>query len=131
MGSDEGNHLQQSVAKLIQSAGFGGEFTIEPLPRGANNRLFRIETSRRTVLIKAYFHHPSDPRDRLSAEFAFSSFAWRIGLRSLPEPLGCDRENHYGLYEFIDGQPLEHKDVTSEVVDEAARFFMELNAHRD
>jgi hypothetical protein len=131
MGSDEGNHLQQSAAKLTRSAGLGDEFTIEPLPRGANNRLFRVETGRRTVLLKAYFHHPSDPRDRLSAEFAFSSFAWGAGLRSLPEPLACDRQNHYGLYEFINGRTLEQEDITSKAVDGAARFFIELNAHRD
>ena len=113
---------------LVAALAGRDDFTLEPLPGGANNRVFRVRFPEKSALLKAYFQHPDDKRDRLHAEFSFTRFAWAAGLRCVPEPLACDATNHLGLYEFIEGQPV--REATKDVVQEAITFFRELNRHR-
>ena len=119
------------IAKLLARAGLRGDFRLHPLPGGANNRVFRVELGGSKVLLKAYFQHPEDPRDRLGAEFAFSRFAWEHGVRCLPRPLACDPEHRLGLYEFVEGRPLRPGEVTEGMVQQALAFYRALNRHRE
>jgi hypothetical protein len=113
---------------LVAALARRDDFTMEPLPGGANNRVFRVRFPEKSALLKAYFQHPGDKRDRLGAEFSFSKFAWDVGLRCLPEPLACDRQNHLGLYEFIEGEPV--REATKDAVQQALTFFHDLNRYR-
>lgn len=122
--------LHGPVAALLEKAGLRGEFTVSPLKGGANNRVFRVQAGGKSLLLKAYFRHPDDPRDRLGHEFAFSRFAWERGLRCLPEPLAADPENALGLYQFIEGRPPTPADLTPSAIDQALAFYTELNAHK-
>ena len=122
--------FQQAVANLIAAVFFRGDFSLHPLTGGANNRVFRVEMNDSCALLKAYFQHPDDPRDRLGAEFSFSSFAWENGLRCLPQPLGCDRQNRLGLYEFIQGRQLLLREVKEDAVRQALNFYRGLNRHK-
>jgi hypothetical protein len=97
---------------------------------GANSRLFEIRSAARRVVLKCYFHHQSDPRDRLAAEFAFASFVWGLGFRHVPPPLARDDARHQAVYGFIDGRPLEPSEVTASAVAEALAFFKAVNAAR-
>jgi hypothetical protein len=115
---------------LLAAAGLRSPISIERLPGGGNNRVYRVETAAGPLLLKEYFRHPADPRDRLGAEQAFSRFAWGHGVRALPQPLGCDREAGLGLYEFIEGRKLAPGEVTAAHVAEAAAFFANVNRHR-
>lgn len=121
---------KQALKKLLSCAGFSGEPSLLPLTGGANNQVFRVETDGHCALLKAYFRHPDDPRDRLGAEFAFCSFAWENGIRALPQPLACDRDNCLGLYEFVDGERVLPQQITEEAVNQALGFFRKLNRHR-
>jgi len=116
---------------LLTAAGLPTALSIERLAGGGNNRVYRVETAAGPVLLKEYFQHPADPRDRLAAEYAFTSFAWNHGIRALPQPLACDRAAGLGLYEFIAGRKLAPGEVTAAHVDEAAAFFAAVNRHRD
>ena len=121
--------VQQSdaVTYLLSSAGLAPDFDLTPINGGGNNRVFRVEGGGRSLLLKAYFHHPDDARNRLAAEFTFSRFAWDCGIRSIAEPIACDNQNHLGLYEFIDGRALAAGEVGQSEVDQAAEFFAALN----
>ena len=116
-----------AVAVLLAAAGLPREFQIVALPGGGNNRVYRVDCNGRPLLLKAYFHHPDDPRDRLAAEFAFSRFASDRGIRCVPQPIARDDKNHLGLYEFIDGRPLAAGEIGAAEVDQAAGFFAALN----
>jgi phosphotransferase family enzyme len=118
------------IAALLSTAGLPREFRITGLPGGGNNRVYRLDCAGTPLLLKAYFHHRDDPRDRLAAEFAFSRFAWDHGLRCLPQPLARDDRNHLGLYEFIPGRPLEIEEVGPTAVGQALAFFHGLNQHK-
>ena len=98
-----------------------------PLGGGRNSQVFRLETAAGEVrVLKAYFRHPGDSRDRLAAEFGALSFLWAQGLRCVPEPLGRDPEAALGLYGFILGERPD--DPTEAEVDEACAFLFRLRS---
>ncbi len=115
---------------LLKKAGIEEEpLTITQLSGGANNRVYRLEFDKREPLIcKHYFQHSGDKRPRLQAEYAFLSYAWKSGLRQIPEPLASDEKNHQALYSFVPGKP--PKEVSEEMVDQALSFFLSLNQNK-
>ena len=52
-------------------------------------------------------------------------------MRSLPHSLACDRENHLGLYEFIEGRQLLPNEVTEKMVRQAIEFYLGLNSRKE
>jgi len=124
--------FKQDVDKLINKINLSDEFYLIPIKRGRNNRVFCVNIKGwGKALLKAYFKHPKDPRDRLRNEFSFSNFAWDKGLRGLHKPYACDCENNLGLYQFIEGRKITPDEVNREFVDQALAFFIELNKHKD
>jgi hypothetical protein len=97
---------------------------------GGNNRVSRIDTASGPMLLKEYFRHADDPRDRLAAEQAFSQFAWSHGVHAVPQPLAYSARAGIGFCEFISGQPLVPGAVTAAHIDEAAEFLANVNRHR-
>lgn len=122
--------LQQAAVDLVSAARLGGEVELHPLTGGGNNRVFRVDANGSNFLLKVYFQHPGDRRDRLGTEFAFSQFAWENKVRALPQPLACDRQKGLGLYEFVRGRRLEPQDVTAETVEQALNFYREINRYK-
>src|SRR3954463_12037737 len=84
--------------KLLRQTGYEGPFELAPLAGGANNQVFRVDCGNSQLLLKVYFSHPADNRDRLGADYQFSQFAWRHGVRALPRPFGCDEAGKLALY---------------------------------
>ncbi len=120
-----------AVTALLERAGMPGEFVLEPIEGGANNRVYRVETPSGPALLKAYFRHPADPRDRLGTEFGFLAFAWDSGARSVPRPLARDDGEALGLYEWIEGRHLTETEVGCEAVQAAAALSAEVNRRRE
>ncbi len=133
------------AAALLATAGVEGSFQLHALAGGANNRVFRVDVddkaaadaAHRRLLLKSYFSHPDDPRDRLATEFAFARFAWERGIRALPQPIALSPEDDLGLYEFIDGRafsPADLSDQATEIADRAINaaleFYDALNRHK-
>jgi Ser/Thr protein kinase RdoA (MazF antagonist) len=117
-----------TVDRLALLSGLGPVRELAQLPGGANNRVFRVQAECGAALLKVYFRHPEDTRDRLGAEFAFARFAWTAGLRCIPRPLACDPDAGLGLFEFLDGErPVE---ASGPLVDQAVEFVRGLNAER-
>ncbi len=118
------------VKNLLSKAGVREHFRVSPLSGGGNNRGYRVDLSKKSFFLKAYFHHSSDKRDRLKTEFEFCRFLWSRNVHRTPEPLAYDRRHHVGLYEYIQGRPLSARDITKDRVKEAVRFFLEMNRLR-
>jgi hypothetical protein len=123
--------IREQAASLLATAGVVGPFDLYALRGGANNRVFRVETRQSRFLLKAYFTHPDDRRDRLGAEFSFLRFAWDHGIRSIPQPLGQDVPARLGLMEYLEGCPFRAEEVTESAVLEALAFYRALNRHND
>ncbi|MBX9628407.1 MAG: aminoglycoside phosphotransferase family protein [Gemmataceae bacterium] len=116
---------------LAGRAGVGPVHGLTPLAGGANNRVFRLDAGAGTFLLKSYFRHPDDPRDRLGAEWAFARFAWDAGVRCIPEPLAADPEAGLGLFEFVHGRALHGTTAGEPAVDQALAFFRLLRRAKD
>lgn len=116
------SRLVRNAARLCAAAGVPGEFEIAPLQGGCNNRVYRLESGAGSFLLKEYFRHPGDRRDRLGAEFGFSRFAWGEGVRCLPEPIACDQVAGLALYRFVAGAPIAAGELTASDVEQAAAF---------
>jgi hypothetical protein len=113
---------------LADRAGVGAVLDVVPLAGGANNRVSRLDASAGSFLLKSYFRHPDDPRDRLGAEFGFAQFAWERGVRGLPQPLACEPAAGLGLFEFVRGEKLAA--ATNSDVEQAIAFFRNVNRFR-
>lgn len=125
------DELYSPIASLLIRAGFKGDFEVHPLQGGFNNRVFRIDINGSHLCLKVYFQHPDDPRDRMNTEFSFAKFAWNKGIRALPHPLVCDKQNRLALYEFIPKGRLQPKEVTRDMVEQALSFYCDLNRFKD
>ena len=122
----------QRVGRLLKQAAFTGAFTLTPLQGGANSKAFCVDLATGIRLFyKEYFHHPDDPRDRLGTEFAFASFAWGHGLRTIARPYAMDRDGLGALYSFLDGRKLTPREVNRNMLAQCLRFVQLLNASKE
>ena len=119
-----------AVARIVRNAGLGAVRALVPLAGGKNNRVYRVEAENGRAVLKSYFRHPDDPRDRLGAEWAFSRFAAGCGANRTPEPLSALPEAGLALYELLAGRRPTEADVTDDAVAQATDFVEALNAAR-
>lgn len=120
--------LVDQVAELLVSAGIGTHgLTVEPHSRGGNNRVYRVSASGSRYIVKQYFRHADDTRDRLGAEYAFLSHAARAAPGWCPLPLACDPGANLALHEFIDGRALRQTEIGVAEVDAAITFLQAIN----
>jgi hypothetical protein len=128
----ENGQLKSSIADIFLAAGIdSGEMKINPIYGGGNNRVVSVKTIDGKYLVKTYYSHPTDKRNRLASEFSFLSYALNIGLDCIPKPVFCDKKNNIGLYEFVEGRKLDSSELTSQHISEAATFIKGLNAGID
>ena len=122
--------LRGVAAGLITQLGLRGQVRLESLVGGANNGVFRLSVDGCSVLLKAYFHHRDDPRNRLESEYRFVAFAWKHGVHRVPRPLVLDSEHRVALYEYVEGRPIVPGEVDEARIRQALDFYHELNSHR-
>ena len=116
----------ETASSLLARIGKPAPQCVLPLPGGRNNRVWRVDCSTESFLLKSYFWSESDPRDRLGQEWAFLEFLRSIGSCKAPEPLAKDAPSRFALLEFIAGDPPQ--EITESDILDAARFFAEMNA---
>lgn len=131
MNPDSQIRMEKIAASLLHAASLPPAGAIDPLPGGRNNKVFRVSTSGGDFLLKCYFHHPEDPRDRLGQEFAFLQHLSRTGCQFSAQPLASDPVKHVGLMEFIEGVRPRLAEVDENHVDQAICFFFEANRELD
>jgi hypothetical protein len=118
-----------AVGQLVRRAGRADPVELVPLPGGKNNRVFQVRLADGSSLVlKSYFAHPHDTRDRLGAEWAFLTYAWGRGVRAVPEPLASDRDRRLGLYAHLPGRKIEPGAVRPGHVEAALDFVLAINA---
>lgn len=120
-----------AVTALLDSAAVTPPWRMTRLQGGGNNRVYRIDAGGRTFVLKHYFHSDADPRDRLGAEFALSSFAWKNGILNVPKPIAADYQRRLGLYAFLEGRRFSLGDVDVAAVDQALSFVLTLDELRE
>jgi hypothetical protein len=123
--------LPDKLQSLLRERGVAADAPIIPLKDGGNNQVYRLPGGGRDYVLKRYFQHPSDARDRFNTERVFYEFLWSGGLRQIPEPCGWDEEHRLGVFAFVPGRKLNPGEVTGEAVEEALEFVNRINALRE
>ncbi|QEP42779.1 aminoglycoside phosphotransferase family protein [Ectothiorhodospiraceae bacterium BW-2] len=102
---------------------------ISLLCMGGNNRSYCIESgeNHQKYLLKHYFQHDGDNRNRLQTEYDFLVYANHVCPGSVPAPLALSAENGMALYEYIDGEHLQPDELGQQEVDAAINFLNGLN----
>lgn len=123
------SNLLPLVDLLFRHAGLSEKIlTIEAIHRGGNNQLYRINCQDQSYILKKYFQHPEDLRDRLEAEYSFLNIAIDRAPGHTSTPLAKSEADRAALYEFVEGVPVTHSsDVTPAHIKQAAGFIAKLN----
>jgi len=119
---------ESAAAELLKSIGTPAPHRLSPLPGGRNNTVWRVDVGPDSYLLKKYFWSESDPRDRLSQEWAFLEFLQSTGSRKAPAPVAKKPSDRFALLEFIPGKPPE--EITESDIVDAAGFFADINSSR-
>jgi hypothetical protein len=94
---------------------------------GANNRVWRVDASGGSFLLKQYFQAPAPARNRFASERAFYEYASSRVSTAVPCALNWNADAHAALFSFISGRKLSPSEITRERVSEALDFFRRLN----
>lgn len=97
--------------------------TSKRIRRGRNSRVVVIscENSQKYV-IKFYFSHKLDKRDRMGVEFSSLRFLWKNGIRCIPHPIAFERDYQFAIYSYIEGRRISSKDITKVDISYAVDF---------
>lgn len=128
---EEREMLSGSGEQLLQQAGISGRAVFRRLKGGRNNRVYLVTGVQPVAVLKWYFRHPQDQRDRLHAEYAFLQFAESCGAECTARPLACDDATRLALYSYVPGHALTPQEVDEQGVEQAVDFLQLLNEHRE
>ena len=98
---------------------------VELIRAGRNSEVSHLTTSKGQWILKNYYHHSSDKRDRLGTEFDFLIFLKSIGVTCVPQPLGMDNRLHCALYSFLPGK--RPNTITPEHISQCVSFIEQIN----
>lgn len=123
------DQLLEPVCSLLSVAADEVRRPAQLLTGGANNRAYRCDLrTGGSVLVKEYFQHAGDHRDRFASERAFYRHAAAVAGDRVPTPLGWDTKRRVGVFDFIAGsRPVE---ATPALIAEALDFVRRLNQDR-
>jgi hypothetical protein len=74
------------IVAALRRNGWDDVGAAAPIGITGNNHVLRVEADGQSILVKEYFQHPADPRDRFNTERA----AWRLRVRSRRETANGD-----------------------------------------
>lgn len=98
-----------------------------PLSGGRNNKVFLFNLEGKKYVLKKYFFHPDDKRDRLGHEFSFMNFVWSRDIKVIPRPVDFNPSEYVGVYEYICGVKLDSTDISISHVRQAIEFILAIN----
>jgi thiamine kinase-like enzyme len=112
----------------------GSFFKIPPiqsyklLAGGANNRVYKLEfTDREPLILKQYFQHPQDTRQRLQSEFFFLKYCRDLGLNCVPQPIEAQEPINAAIYSFLQGRQLTTNEISESLIQQVIDFFLAIN----
>ncbi len=121
----------KDVSSLLKATGHYGPFELHPMTGGINNRIFLVRCNDLIIaVLKQYYHHEDNLRDRLSSDYGFSQFLWNHGIRRIPLPLASDPPHHLALFSYVDGKKIVPSEITTQYIDQVLDFYFAINSFR-
>jgi hypothetical protein len=115
-----GGGRNSQVYRVTLATGSGLQVESSKLAPNFQPSTFNLQPS--TCALKAYFRHADDQRDRLATEYNSFNYLWANGFREIPQPLACDPEPGWAVYQFIEGEKIPPGEVTEAHVLAAVDF---------
>lgn len=129
--SESSKDLKYLARELLTQANISATpRLIEPIHRGGNNQIFLVDCKNKQFILKKYFQHPEDKRDRLNNEFNFLQVTHGRVLDQTPKAFSKADSSNAALYEYIEGKTIANtSEVTQSLITQAAQFIANLNIH--
>jgi hypothetical protein len=126
---DHGQDVAIVARALLREAGIDGPISLAPLTHGGNNRVVRVNCGTHAYVLKRYFRHTLDPRDRFGADTSFSAFLWSAGVRDIPQLIAAEEELGAALFAHVPGNSISGSLAASDVA-QALDFLAAINRNR-
>ena len=94
------------------------------LSGGRNNRVHQLNSPKGAFVLKVYFRHPGDCRNRRKAEFQFVSFLWKKGFRQIPRPVASCPRRSASLFCLLPGKKPVRGGIGPMEIGALARFLV-------
>jgi hypothetical protein len=121
--------LTDSIERLLKFGNISGDIkSIDILTGGKNNQTYSVcLKSREKFVVKKYFQHCNDLRDRQSSESLFLNYAGQVAKCYVPKIYASDKSSCLSLIEFIAGTSINMESVKRREIATAISFINELN----
>ena len=119
--------------ELLEKAGFTTHIQeISPIYSGGNNQLHYVKARDSEFILKKYFIHPDDSRNRLRSEYNFLKLAYDSCPANTPKTFAIDLDRSIALYEFIDGTKITSVEkIDADHIIQAANFIRRVNLKKN
>ncbi len=114
--------------ELLSDIDYRDNLVIHTQSGGGNNRVYILEMNGiPKYIMKKYFRHEADLRDRCRAEWTFLNYAADAGISCVPKPIICDPERGIAAYEYITGHKIPAHCLQECHIAHALDFFEAIN----
>lgn len=126
---DQVKEIYKLAELLIEKTAFSKKIiSIKPIYKGGNNQLYYIKHNDSQFVLKRFYKHHDDHRNRLGSEYSFLKFANQCAPDNTPKIFCKDEVNSTALYEFVEGKKItSDNEIKSHHIDVAANFISRLN----
>lgn len=98
---------------------------------GRNSRVFKADcTDGQCYVVKEYFQHPGDPRDRRRTEWLACTFMHENGITCIPKAISLHDQTNTAVFEYIEGKSISSKDCGKDILAQFCSFWELLYALR-
>lgn len=118
-----------SLKCFCQQYGVLPPLQMERIRAGRNSEVHRISNPHGQWILKNYYQHSSDIRDRLGTEFGFLTYLEKRGASVVARPIGMDRALNCALYTFFPGR--RPAAIASRHISQAVDFIKTINFSRN
>jgi hypothetical protein len=115
------------AALLLTKINYRGDFIIQELTLGRNNKVVKLKTPKKNFILKIFYENLIDERDRYSAETRFYDY---IGTKHIDHSSQClarSQSNRAILLDFIEGEHLTSSEITEAAFAQMMDFICALN----
>lgn len=119
----------ESLDVFCRRHGVSHPFETERIRAGRNSEVSCLKGRDTQWILKRYYRHSSDGRNRLDTEFSFLAFLRDVGVSGVALPLGRNDELNCALYSFMPGKRPDP--ITSAHITQAADFISQINLRMD
>lgn len=118
----------KELDRFLDEQGISTPFKKKAIKNGRNSKVWKISNPKGHWILKQYYQHDADKRDRLRAEASFLELLRNIGVDTVSNVLGMNKIFNIALYSFLPGG--KPTIISSNHIRQAAKFINDINQLR-